>query len=275
MTSPGFLIAGLLLLGPTPETGPPGRRIGLGEATLFVPDAARPVDGAIDLLLHLHGAPSVVEPAFVAAKRPGVLLEFNRNGLSKVYAQPFADAALLPRLIDSALAALKDLNQGEPPRLGRLTVSTFSAGFGGARELLKVPEHFARIDTLVMADSLYAGYEGDPSLHHVDPALMEGFRRFALEAAAGRKTFVLTHSAQVPEGYGSTTETADYLIRAVGGDPEKTETAWADGWTQSRQFTRGRFLVLGFDGSEAVDHMRHLRGIDSIWKAIPPVSPGR
>ena len=47
-----------------------------------------------------------------------------------------------------------------------------------SRELLKVPEHFARIDTLVMADSLYAGYEGDPSLHHVDPALMEGFRRF-------------------------------------------------------------------------------------------------
>jgi hypothetical protein len=269
MPSPGIVIAALLFLGPTPEPGPPGRSIDLGEATLFLPHAGLPAGGAVDLTFHLHGASSVVEPAFVEAKRSGALIEFNRNGFSRVYTHPFADPKLFPRLIDAALAALKDPGQAEAPHLGRLTVSSFSAGFGGVRELLKVPEHFARIDTRVMADSLYAGYEGDPSQHRVDPGLMDGFRRFAIEAAAGRKTFLLTHSAQVPEGYASTTETADFLIRAVGGEPEKTAVTWGDGWTQTRRFARGGFLVLGFDGAEGADHMKHLRGIARTWKAIP------
>jgi hypothetical protein len=269
MRSTGILVAGLFLLGAAPEPVDLGRRVDLGGATLFIPHNARPTDGAIDLLIHLHGAASVVEPAFVAAKCPGALIEFNRSGLSRVYAGPFADPSLLPRLIDAALAALKAPDQAEAPRLGRLTISSFSAGFGGVRELLKVPEHFARIDTLVMADSIYAGYEGDPSGRRVDPRLMDGFRRFAIEAASGRKTFLLTHSAQVPEGYASTTETADYLIRAVNGEPEKAEVSWGDGWTQTRRFRRGRFLVLGFSGTEGADHMRHLRGIERIWKAVP------
>jgi hypothetical protein len=277
MTTPGLGIAGLifLLLGQVvAKSDAPGRRVDLGGATLFVPadrGAGSGTAGVADLVFHLHGAPSVVEPAFLAARRPGEigLVEFNRSGLSRVYAEPFSDPALFPRLIDGALAALKDPGADEPPRLGRLTVSSFSAGFGGVRELLKVPAHFARIDTLVMADSLYCGYTGDAARHEVDPQLMDGFRRFAIEAAAGRKTFVLTHSAQVPEGYASTTETADFLIRAVNGTPEATDVSWVDGWTQTRRFARGRFLVLGFAGTEGADHMRHLRGIARIWEAIP------
>jgi hypothetical protein len=275
MSVPGQLIITLLLLGPvvprssTTTATTTARHVDLGEATLFIPDGARAEDGAIDILLHLHGAPSVLEPAFVEAKRPGVLIEFNRDGLSSAYTRPFADRVLLPRLINATLPNLMDLNAGQEPRLGHLTVSSFSAGFGGVREILKDPENFAKIDSLVMADSLYCGYEADEPRNVINPVLMDGFRRFALEAAAGRKTFILTHSAQVPDGYASTTETADDLIRTVGGSPEKTEVHWADGWTQSRKFRRKGFLVLGFDGAEAADHMRHLGGIAAIWKAIP------
>jgi hypothetical protein len=77
----------------------------------------------------------------------------------------------------------------------------------------------------------------------------------------------------VPEGYASTTETADFLIRAVGGEPESTQVVWADGWTQTRRFARGRFLVFGFAGGEGTDHLRHLREIERIWKAIPAAVP--
>jgi hypothetical protein len=270
MATPICLIAVCLLLGQAPEPSATGRRVDLdNRATLFIPPTERHEGHAVDLLIHLHGSPSVVEPAFVAAGRPGALIEFNRKGLSRVYTEPFSDPALLPRLIDHALAALKSARHPQPPRLGRLTVSSFSAGFGGVRELLKVPAHFARIDSLVMADSIYAGYEGDAADHRVDPQLMDGFRRFALEAAAGRKTFLLTHSAQVPDGYASTTETADFLIRALGGEPEPTLVLWTQGWTQTRRFARGRFLVLGFAGNGGNDHMRHLQEIGRIWKAIP------
>jgi hypothetical protein len=258
----------LALLAPEPGPAAPGRRVDLGEAVVFVPEGYRPDEGAVNVVLHLHGAASVVEPALVATGWRAVLVEFNRPGLSSVYTKPFSDRALFPRLLDGALKAVADLGLAEKPRLGRVTVSSFSAGFGGVRELLKDPEHFARIDALVMADSLYAGYEGDPASRRVDPRLMDGFRRFATAAAEGKKSFLLTHSAQVPEGYASTTETADDLIRAVGGAPESVREDWGDGWTMTRRMAKGRFRVLGFSGAEAADHMRHLRGIAKVWKAL-------
>jgi hypothetical protein len=170
----------------------------------------------------------------------------------------------------------RDRPAGTPEaKPGRVVVSAFSAGFGGVRELLKVPEHFARIDGLVLADSLYCGYDGDPARKHVDPALMAGFRRFAAEAAAGRKTFLVSHSAQVPDGYASTTETADDLIRSVGGASEPAPVTGLDGWTPARTFARGRFLVLGFAGAGPDDHMAHLRRVDALWRRFRDLDTAR
>ena len=152
------------------------------------------------------------------------------------------------------------------PKIGRVIISTFSAGFGGVRELLAVPEHFARIDGLILADSLYAGYSGDPARRQIDPAKMAGFRKLAAEAAAGRKTMVVTHSAQIPAGYASTTETADDLIAHLSGKAEAVDEDWGDGWRLKRRFAKGRFLVLGFAGDGPEDHMRHLRQLGAIWR---------
>jgi len=210
-----WLAIGLVLISSDPAgSSPPGHRVDLGieGASLFVPEGYRPASGGVvDVVLHLHGATSVVEPALVDARWPAVLVTFNRKGLSRVYAEPFSEPALFPRLLDAARSALKDHHIVDDPRIGRVVVSSFSAGFGGVRALLRVPEHFARIDGLIMADSIYCGYTGDPKDRRVDPALMDGFHRFAVEAAAGRKTFLLTHSALVPDGYASTAEAADFL----------------------------------------------------------------
>jgi hypothetical protein len=289
MTLPMLLSAALL--GPSAaaddvEATPLGRRVPLVEgATLFVPEGYRPAaGGVVDVVFHLHGAPSVVEPALTAAGWTAVLVEFNRQGLSNVYTRPFSDRALFPRLLDAALAGVKRLGLADEPRAGRVVVSSFSAGFGGVRELLKVPGHFARIDGLILADSLYCGYQGDAAgaggEKRPDPALMDGFRRYAREAAAGRKAMLVTHSAQVPGGYASTTETADDLIREVGGTSEPASVAWADGWTQTRRVRKGRLLVLGFSGAEGADHMQHLRQIGKVWRRFreleaEPERPGK
>lgn len=276
MTFAPFLLTGLALLAQSKpvEDAPAGRRIDLGdEATLFVPEGYRPRDGAVDVVLHLHGAPGVIERALVDAKWPAVLIEFNRKGLSSVYTRPFADKALFPRLLESTLRSLSEAKLVEAPKLGRVAVSSFSAGFGGVRELLKVPEHFERIDVLILADSLYCGYEGDPAARKVDPRLMAGFREFARQAASGSKTMVLTHSAQVPEGYASTTETADDLLKIVGGEATPGRVDRGDGWVQVREFRRGGMVVLGFEGVGPEDHMRHLRRIATTWeiaKGQPP-----
>ncbi len=229
----------------------------------------------MDVVLHLHGATSVLESGLVDAHWPAVLIAFNRKGLSRVYSEPFSDPKLFPRLLDAARSALKDLKVADDPKIGRVVVSSFSAGFGGVRAMLKVPEHFARIDGLIMADSIYCGYTGDPKDHRVNAALMDGFRRFALEAADGRKGFLLTHSALVPPGYASTAETADFLIDAVGGKAEPAKVAWTDAWIQTRAFSKGRFVVLGFAGTEGADHMSHLRQISRLWKRYLAIADAR
>src|SRR5439155_17250581 len=96
-------------------------------------------------------------------------------------------------ILDETTAKLKELGVAPEPRVRRVIVSSFSAGFGGVREMLKDPATFARIDALVMADSLYAGYAGDPAKRQVDPKLMEGFVKFAEDAAAAKKWFILSH----------------------------------------------------------------------------------
>lgn len=276
MSTPTLILAAALLFQGTGATPPPGRRVALpDEATLFIPEGFRPAENAgVDVLVHLHGVPGVIEPAFLGSKLPGVLVTFNRKGLSSVYTKPFSDPALLTRLTDSALKALKAPGAAKAPGLGRLVISSFSAGFGGVREILKVPEHFARVDGLIMADSIYCGYAGGPARHVVDPALMDGFRRFAVEAAAGRKTMLVTHSAQVPEGYASTTETADDLIAAAGAKSEPGRTDRGDGWVQTRRAAVGNFLVLGFEGTGPEDHMRHLRRIGESWTEFRGLESG-
>ena len=252
----------------------PGRRVDLGgEATLFIPAGYRPETNRVDVVLHLHGAPTVIEPAMVKVGWRGILIEFNRKGLSSVYTKPFADPALFSRLLDGALKSVREAGLSSAPKLGTVVVSAFSAGFGGVRELLKVPENFARIDGLVLADSLYCGYVGDPKLRQVDPALMDGFRRFAREAAAGRKSMLVTHSTQVPEGYASTTETADDLIASLGGTASPSVENRGPGLVETRRFTRRDLLILGFAGAGPEDHMAHLRSIDRLWIKLPGWSP--
>lgn len=264
------LIVSTAVFAATVETTPLGRRVALdcGAATLFVPHGFSARDeSTIDVLMHLHGASTVVEPALIDVNWPSaVLVEFNRKGLSSVYTKPFSDPALFPRLLGAALSAAKELELADEPKLGRVVVSSFSAGFGGVRELLKVPESYDWIDGLVMADSIYCGYKGDPSHHMVDPAPMAGFRHFATDSAEGKKTFLLTHSALVPDGYASTAEVADHLIEAVGGKPCDDKIDWGGGWTQTRSVTKGRFLVLGFNGAAGSDHAVHLREIAKLWK---------
>ncbi len=243
------------------------RQVDLGEAVLVLPDELRPRGEPVPIILHMHGAPATIEKAAAEARWIAPVLLFNRKGLSSVYTEPFRDPRLFPRLLDKTQKALADIWPAERPQVGRVFVSTFSAGFGGLRELLAVPEHFARIDGVILADSLYAGYAGDPAKRQIDPAKMVNFRKFAAEAAAGRKLMVVTHSAQIPPGYASTTETADDLIGHVGGKAEAVAEDWGDGWQLKQRYQKGRLLVLGFAGEGPDDHLRHLRRLGKIWLA--------
>ena len=57
------------------------------------------------------------------------------------------------RILREAEAQLKT-SEAPAPRVGRVTVTSFSAGFGGVREMLNDANILARIDAIIMADSI-------------------------------------------------------------------------------------------------------------------------
>ena len=72
---------------------------------------------------------------------------------------------------------------------------------------------------------------------------------------------VVTHSRIEPNGYESTTSTADYLLREL--DLARNYIAKADSIGQQYAHTHaGYFNVMGYRGQTGSDHMRHLRHMD-------------
>jgi hypothetical protein len=264
----GLICAGLVAVVRSAESAYAAinfEQVRIGKAVVSLPSNSATAKSEIPVWLHLHGAPGVMETNFASIGAPGILVNVTLPGLSKVYADHFADPQVFPQLLREAEAILRSRDPARPRRLGRLTISSFSAGFGGVRQLLRQPDAFERIDALVMADSIYCGYAGDPAQKIVDEELMAGFLRFARLAAEGKKRFVLSHSRQVPAGYASTTETADYLIRQLGGKRRATDAgSWPAGLKLSSEYSVSGFRVLGFDGELPEDHMRHLRGIGAL-----------
>ncbi|MFM1902916.1 MAG: hypothetical protein RLZZ440_816 [Planctomycetota bacterium] len=243
----------------------PSWRVGTGSATLLRP-AIRPDEvGSHELIVHFHGAVDAVRRAMERDCGGETVLLVTMPGLSAAYSQPFRDD---PALFESLLGAAWDrsstfTDSQVPSDWERITLSSFSAGYGAIREILRSPAA-GRIDAIVAADSIYAGLDAAAGERRVSEADMAGFLAFARRAVTGSKVFVIAHSAQ-PTPYASTTETADYLLAklrlrrgdaAAGTDPEFMLVSRCE---------RGGFLVTGYAGESAAAHLHHLRIIDRHW----------
>lgn len=259
--------------------GAPPRPAGLrfrlaGGAAVYVPpDYGGP---APNLVVHFHGDEATVEREFAAAQTPAVLVVVNFKGLSARYEQPFSEPDRFEALLDETLLELK--TRGAAPLSARwrtICVSSFSAGFGAVRAILKQPQNYRRIEALYLADTLYAGY-ADAAAGKPQAAHLRDFRRFAREAARGAKWMFITHSYLQPPDYAGTHETAADLLAHVdlaplassqelGGDDEG---GLAPLLVVARA-ERGRFTVLGCGGADGAAHMAHLRNLRVGFSRLP------
>ncbi len=235
-----------------------GERVALSDAQLFIPDGFRPDVDGYDITLHLHGSAEVAERNFMQAKLPGVLVTVALRGLSGVYTAKFRNPEVFWNLLGEVRSRLQERGIAPDTPVRSVTVVSFSAGFGGVREMLNDPAIYARINALVMLDSIYAGFTGDPAQRQVDPANMRGFLRFARDALRGKKMMIITHCDLRPDDYASTKETADYLLAQIGVQREAANEQWADGMILTSRFDGGRLRVYGFAGDTGADHMKHL-----------------
>jgi hypothetical protein len=266
--------ATLLLLAPfaaaEPPESPKGQRFALTDGQLFVPDGFRAADKGFDLFLHLHGSAKVTESNFARSGHCGVLMTVVIPGLSSVYTKRFQDGKAFPRILDEVQAKLREQKLVEKPVFRRVIVSSFSAGYGGVREMLKDQVACDRIDALVLADTVYAGYSGDPAQHKVNADQMVGFLKFARLAVEGKKWMILSHCELQPDGYASTADTADYLLGELQGKRKKPTMDWpAENLKLQSQFRCQQFEIYGFTGTTGADHMRHLQEIWSLWQRLP------
>lgn len=263
---------------PAPSGSPPGRRADIGDgAKLFVPSGYVSPGGVVNVVLHLSGKSADIEPGFVTLGWPAVLIEFDRGkGLSEQYARPFSDPALFPRLLDRAMAEVRKWKLADEPRLGWVVVSSFGAGYGGVRALLREPQHFDRIAAITLIDSIYAGREripGEPP-GPIIPEHMAEFVRFVREATAGRKSMLVTHTAHTSDSSAAPFWTSSYLIEALSGRAQPFDSKWKKhGLRTTRRFQQGKILILGFTGVTGDDRIKHLRAIGSLWSVLPDWPP--
>jgi hypothetical protein len=265
-----FALAGVLLAtrGTAAEHG---RELAMARAEwkLYLPTCCtHNPSGEVDLLVHFHGDPATVRRNVEEARLAAVVVTVNYNGLSSVYAGPFSDPGLFGELLDDALGRVRLLPEfGAEARWGRLAVSSFSAGYGAVRELLKSPDYREVIDGVLAADSLYAST--DPRDASPVDEQMADYKRYADLAVAGEKVFILTHTEVPTPTYESTRDTADELLKHLGIEPEGVDQRTPAGLHFVRHARRGGFTLWGSPGATGEAHMEHLRQMAEWLDDLP------
>ncbi len=221
-----------------PKAELPGRRVKLSLGTLLLPDARKPA-----LLVHFHGAAWVAELSARRWKRNAAVLAVEAGSGSAVYTRAMEDPARFARLIQEAGGSFSPV-----------VISSFSAGYGAIREILKFRPNWDLIDAVILADSLHSDLK-------IDADHMQPFVDFAREATAGRKSMLITHSEVFPGTFASTTQTADYILDKLGLK-RRAVLRWGPlGMQQVSMAHSGRFEMLGFAGNSAPDHVDHLHAL--------------
>lgn len=231
------------------EATPEGRRETLELGTLFIPGKASG-RRAMPLIVALHCGTWLPEVAAAQYGRAAVMAIQAGSG-SAVYARTFADAARFGKLLREAEAKAG-------VRFESVSLVSWSAGYGAVREILSQPQYYGMVGRLLLIDGLHTGYTPERRL---ETDGLDVFLRFARDAVAGRKQMIVTHSEIFPGTFASTTETADYLLESLNLR-RKPVLKWGPMGTQQLSETRaGRFLLVGYAGNAAPDHVDQLHSL--------------
>jgi hypothetical protein len=246
------------------------------DGLLFVPAAFKSEDGRFDVLIHYHGNPEIIERSMDAAGLNAVAHIINLGDGSGKYSEPLRN----PQAFDVALERIEqrvgDRFGLATPRIRRVALSSWSAGFGAVYHILTSRSRLDRIDALFMMDSLHASFAPGSETKLADISLRP-FVQFARRAVANEKLMILTHSAIETYGYPDTTRSADGLLErlslkrnSVSPDTAspppvedevilKTFPPDERNWMRVTSATEeGSLVVLGCKGKGKGDHIAHL-----------------
>lgn len=268
-----FLIVLILLHSNSSESFSQNTRediiIKIENGEIFIPSNLEPTSKKLNLLVHLHGRFSVVQNLVKKSNFSGVLVTLHLGQFSSPYRIAFSDTNYFYSIISTIKNTLLDkLNLQIDDSKMNIYLSSFSAGYGGLREILKSENFYQRIKGIILLDGLHTDYVLFNNQRIVNPDQMKDFLRFARDAVSFKKHFIITHSEIIPEDYSSTTETAGYLIDSTNSERRFAERLFDNDFVQKYYSFNGYFRVFGFYGNQAKDHIQHLYNLDKFLKII-------
>lgn len=216
---------------------------------VYVPEGCA---GTYDVMLHFHGAHPYVKELLEKAQLRAVVAVFNAGNGAERYGQAFQPSGTLSSLLRQVAAAVTPLCDGQAAKPGRVALSAWSAGYAAAEKLVSRPEDRARVDAILLADGLHAGFT-DPRRRLFAPNALQAFRDWGELAKRGEKLFAITHSSIATDGYASTTECSKLLLEALNVPPE--------GRFVSGQ--QGAFSIEGSTGEDKAAHIAQFRRMDA------------
>lgn len=222
-----------------------------------------------DLLIHFHGLSYVPKYAVYSSGYPLILAVINLGSGSSVYEKPFQNEATFPELADRIKNSVS-VKKSSKTEISRIFLSSFSAGYGSVRAILK--NHPDEINGIILLDGLHTDYVPERCVlaegGKLNTEKLKDFVEFARSAAENRKKLLITHSEIFPGTYASTTETANYILNSL--NLQRTPVLkWGPAGMQMLSETKKNGLtVLGFAGNSAPDHVDHFHGLSEFLKMV-------
>lgn len=225
----------------------------------------------VDIVVHFLGAAWLPEQAVADAAPGAVAVVLNLGAGSGIYDRSFRDPAAFDSLLANVQREISNAG-ARPVQLGKIALSAFSAGHGAVRAILGEPRHFARVDAVLLLDGMHTSYVPERKVlaegGTLDTTNLLAFRDFARAAMRGEKRFLVSHSEIFPGTFASTTETADWLLRAVGLSRSPV-LAWGPrGMQQLSEARAGRFELRGYAGNSAPDHIDQLHAMPELLRQL-------
>ncbi len=234
-------------------------------------------DGSVDVVFHFH-AGMMSEREMRESGLGAVFVSCGWGQGSGVYADEFADSHRFDWLMRGLLKKIGEQTAREDVKLRRLTLASWSAGFASISRILAVPRWYDATDAVVLLDGIHAKYDSrDPKRpaqgkEHVDVRMLSSFVRFARDAAAGKKTMIVTHSAIVPPDYASAAESAAAMLDAIGVPQTPVEERTSNGMTLTTRADAGGLHVRGYRGGGPRDHFAQLHLFGEVLRSwVVPV----
>jgi hypothetical protein len=234
-----------------------------GGAVLLIPAGLAPEGGTVDLVVHFHGIVPPLERALAASGLRALFVDVNVGLASGPYAAVVREGAVnLDRIVAEVERAMAARGAAfASARVGRVALSAWSAGYGAVLRLLAAPRVAERVDAVLLADAPHASFR-DRGRRQVDGAGLEPLLAFARRARRGEALLAITHSRIATPNYPSTSETNDFLLRALGVARRPVRGAGPGRMVPTSLAEEGEFSVAAFEGVDAPAHCDHLRHLD-------------